>query len=184
MSNPETMALPGAAGLLDELAEQYLSFRCRNELLALPIRLVREIIEYGHVTPVPMMPSFIRGVINLRGHVVPVLDLASRFGHPPGNEGRRSCIIVMELEHDGQMLVMGLVVDSVDAVLDIPGDQIEPPPRFGTGIRTDFIAGMARQEDGFIVILEVDRVLSVTEMKQVAAVAGDGDVPAGDERED
>lgn len=177
MSKSEAKALPGQVEIIDELSEQYLSFRCRGEALALPIRIVREIIEYGQVTPVPMMPTFIRGVINLRGHVVPVVDLAGRLGYTDEAQGKRTCIIILELQREGSSLVMGLVVDAVDAVLDIEGDGIEPPPSFGTGIRTDFIAGMARQESGFLIILDVEHVLSVEDLRRVAAAGSSGPVP-------
>ncbi|WP_097460029.1 chemotaxis protein CheW [Mangrovitalea sediminis] len=169
MSEPDVKALPAELAVIDELAEQYLSFRCRGEALALPIRIVREIIEYGQVTPVPMMPSFIRGVINLRGHVVPVVDLAGRLGYNAETQGHRTCVIIMELQREDCSMVMGLVVDAVDAVLDIPGDGIESAPSFGTGIRTDFIAGMARQDAGFLIILNVDNVLSVEDLRRVAS---------------
>lgn len=123
---------------------QYLSFLSRNECFALPIDQVREIIEFEGVTPVPMMPAFVRGVINLRGNVVPVIDLASRFGRQRSEAGRRTCIIILELDGDMGLYRLGLVVDGVDAVLDIAADTIEVAPDFGAGIRTDFIAGMAR----------------------------------------
>lgn len=147
---------------------QHLSFRVRQARYALPIELVREIIEYGQITTVPMMPAFIHGVINLRGNVVPVLDLAARFGFELTEPGKRTCIVIIELELDDQLQRIGLVVDAVDAVLDIDSAEVEPAPPFGTGIRTDFIAGMARDERGFTIILEVRRVLSLDDIRQLS----------------
>ncbi|MBD9414970.1 purine-binding chemotaxis protein CheW [Pseudomonas sp. PDM16] len=149
---------------------QHLSFRVRQARYALPIELVREIIEYGQVTAVPMMPSFIHGVINLRGNVVPVLDLAARFGLDLTEPGKRTCIVIIELELDGngQAQRIGLVVDAVDAVLDIDPRDVEQAPPFGTGIRTDFIAGMARDEQGFTIIVDVRRVLSLDDIRQLS----------------
>ncbi|MFE8070319.1 chemotaxis protein CheW [Marinobacteraceae bacterium S3BR75-40.1] len=153
---------------LSEEADQYLAFRTREERFALPIGLVREIIEYGTLTPVPMMPEFIRGVINLRGHVVPVIDLASRFGMGVTEPGKRTCIIIMEVEEGDTTLILGLVVDAVDSVFDLDPGDIEPPPRFGAGIRADFIAGMVKSEAGFVVLLDVGHVLSTEDMKRLA----------------
>lgn len=116
--------------LASEAAEsvQHLSFRVRDARYALPIDLVREIIEYGQVTTVPMMPPFIHGVINLRGNVVPVLDLAARFGQDLSVPNKRTCIVIIELDLDENHQRIGLVVDAVDAVLDIEAGQVEQPP--------------------------------------------------------
>ncbi|MEW6704450.1 MAG: chemotaxis protein CheW [Pseudomonadota bacterium] len=147
--------------------QQYLTFVLAGEMLAMPIAPIKEIIEYGQVTRVPMMPEFIRGVINLRGAVVPVVDLASRFGGQPGQVGRRTCIVIVELRVEGEPLVLGVVVDAVNAVLEIGPESIEPPPAFGTRIRTDFIHGMGKVGGKFVVILDVERVLSVEELSVV-----------------
>lgn len=157
-----------------ELAEQYLSFRCNGEAYALPIAHVREIIEFDNITSVPMMPSFIRGVINLRGNVVPVVDLGARFGQSSITRTKRTCIVVLELEKADGVIPLGLVVDSVDAVLDIEAGDIEPAPNFGTGVRADFILGMARREQGFIIILQVDQVLSLEDMKRLTEIGDKG----------
>jgi purine-binding chemotaxis protein CheW len=146
---------------------QNLSFRVRQARYALPIELVREIIEYGQITTVPMMPACIHGVINLRGNVVPVLDLAARFGFELTVPNKRTCIVIIELELDDLYQRIGLVVDAVDAVLDIESGDVEPAPPFGAGIRTDFIAGMARDERGFTIILDVRRVLSLEDILQI-----------------
>lgn len=148
----------------DATTTQYLSFRVRDTRYGLPIDGVREIIEYGRVTGVPMMPAFIHGVINLRGSVVPVLDLAARFGLSRSVAGRRTCIVIIELSLQGIDQRIGLVVDAVDAVLDIEASEIEPAPAFGVGIRTEFIAGMARDERGFTIVLDVPRILSLEDI--------------------
>lgn len=154
--------------------EQYLSFRVRQAGYALPITLVREIIEYGEITAVPMMPPFIHGVLNLRGNVVPVMDLAARFGFELTRAGKRTCIVIIELSLDEQSQRIGLVVDGVDAVLDIEPEDIEPPPPFGAGIRTDFIAGMARRDQQFTIILDLPQVLSLDDIRQLSLAAVPG----------
>jgi purine-binding chemotaxis protein CheW len=146
---------------------QHLSFRVRKARYALPIELVREIIEYGQITTVPMMPACIHGVINLRGNVVPVLDLAARLGAELTQPSKRTCIIIIELELNEQQQRIGLVVDAVDAVLDIEAADVETAPTFGAGIRTDFIAGMARDERGFTIMLDVRRVLSLEDILEL-----------------
>lgn len=150
---------------------QLLSFRTHGEKYALPISSVREITEYRTMTPVPMMPAFVRGVINLRGHVVPVIDLTCRFGVGVTEPGKRTCVIIIDIsDPDGESLRFGLMVDAVDSVFDVE-NHLEPPPRFGTGLRADFIAGMVREASGFIIVLDINRVLSVDDMKRIAAVA-------------
>lgn len=160
----DLMALPSGGELPERGAGQNLSFHCMGVALALPINRVREIIEYGHLTAVPMMPSYVLGVINLRGNVVPVVDLSARFGSGATQLGKRTCIIILELPCDDATHLVGLVVDAVDEVLDIEPSQIEPPPGLGTVIRSDFILGMARREQGFLIILKVDRLLDLHEL--------------------
>jgi purine-binding chemotaxis protein CheW len=111
-----------------------------------------------------MMPAFIRGVINLRGAVVPVVDLASRFGGKPSQVTRRSCIVILELDLEDEIQVIGVVVDAVNEVLEIAATDIEPPPSFGTRIRTDFIQGMGKVQERFVIILNVNNVLSSEEL--------------------
>jgi purine-binding chemotaxis protein CheW len=160
----DVIALSSGGDIQDRGAGQNLSFHCMNVALALPIYRVREIIEYGHLTAVPMMPSYVLGVINLRGNVVPVVDLSARFGAGATVLGRRTCIIILELSNADGFHLVGLVVDAVDEVLDIELSQIEPPPSFGTAIRSDFILGMARRDQGFLIILKVDRLLALEEL--------------------
>lgn len=156
------------------LGVQHLSFRVRQAAYALPIDLVREIIEYDEVTAVPMMPAFIHGVINLRGNVVPVLDLAARFGFTLTHPDKRTCIVIIELTLEDHRQHIGLVVDAVDAVLDIDPRHVVPPPPFGSGIRTDFIAGMARREQAFTIILNIAQVLSLDDIRQLSLAVTKG----------
>jgi len=153
-----------------EAEHQYLSFRLGEETFGLGILAVREIIEYGGMTDVPMMPPCVRGVINLRGAVVPVLDLAARFGRAPATIGRRSCIVIVESGMPPEQQVLGLLVDAVHAVLDIDAAQIEPPPSFGAGLRNDFIAGIGKVDGKFVILVKLESVLNVPE---IAAMAGD-----------
>lgn len=150
---------------------QYLTFSLADEMFGIDIRGIKEIIEYGGLTTVPMMPAFIRGVINLRGAVVPVIDLAVRFGREPSTLGRRTCIVIIEVANDGGWQDVGVVVDAVSEVLEIPSSSIEPPPSFGTHVRSEFISGMALLGGGFVIILDVQRVLSLEEMAGLAGFA-------------
>ncbi|MDO9316671.1 MAG: chemotaxis protein CheW [Gammaproteobacteria bacterium] len=144
----------------EQEAHQYLTFMLGAEVFAIGILHIKEIIEYGKLTTVPMMPDFIRGVINLRGAVVPVIDLSRRFGGMRSQISRRSCIIILELHSDEERHVIGVVVDAVNEVLDIQDAEIEAAPAFGTSVRSDFIAGMGRIQESFVIILDVNNVLS------------------------
>ena len=128
------------------------------------IRTVREIIQFGPMTTVPLMPRFVRGVINLRGAVVPVIDLQARFGREPAEVGKKTCIVIFDSMRDGERVELGLLVDAVSEVIEIASDQIEPPPNFGTSVRRDFIQGMGKVANRFVVILEPDRAFDVAEM--------------------
>jgi purine-binding chemotaxis protein CheW len=152
--------------------QQYLTFMLGGEMFAIGILRIKEIIEYGSLTTVPMMPAFIRGVINLRGAVVPVVDLSARFGRRASEVTRRSCIVIVEASNGEERQDIGVVVDSVSEVLEIPGTEIEPAPSFGARIRTDFIDGMGKVGGKFVIILHVDRVLSVDEMAVLAQFDG------------
>ena len=161
-----------------EEQQQYLTFLLGGEMFAIGILNIKEIIEYGSLTTVPMMPAFIRGVINLRGAVVPVIDLSARFGHAQSSITRRSCIVIIEVQAEGEKHDVGVVVDAVSEVLEIHASQIEPPPNFGARIRADFIAGMGKVKDKFVIILNVDRVLSIDEMAMISGGNGQSVVPA------
>jgi purine-binding chemotaxis protein CheW len=150
--------------IADDEQQQYLTFLLGGETFAIGILHIKEIIEYGNVTTVPMMPDFVKGVINLRGSVVPVIDLAMRFSRPPSPVSRRTCIVLIEVEAEGERYNIGITVDAVNEVLEIPGSEIEPPPAFGAKIRSDFIGGMGKINDKFVIILDAEKVLSVDEM--------------------
>ena len=149
---------------------QFLTFSLHGDVYGLDILRVREILEYTRPTTVPMMPAFVHGVINLRGNVVPVIDLAQRFGRATTEVRARTCIVITEVDGEESAQAIGILVDAVNAVLDMSATQIEPPPSFGTGLRQDFIRGMARNESGFIILLDVARVLSVQEMSNLAGM--------------
>ena len=150
---------------------QYLTFQLGGEMFAIGILHIKEILEYNNLTTVPMMPAFIRGVINLRGAVVPVVDLSARFGRQVSEVTRRSCIVIIEVNVDNGVQDIGLMVDAVSAVLEIPASEIEPAPSFGARIRADFISGMAKVDGRFVILLNVSRVLSVDEMAMLADVS-------------
>lgn len=148
---------------------QYLTFILGGEVFALGILSIKEILEYQAPTDVPMMPSFVRGVVNLRGAVVPVIDLCARFGRASTGVSKKSCIVIVETETNGSRQVLGVVVDAVNEVLEIAESEIEPPPSFGASVRTDFIAGMGKVHGKFVIILEVEKVLSIEEMESLAS---------------
>ena len=151
--------------------QQYLTFMLGGEIFGLAILGIKEIIEYGQITTVPMMPPFIRGVINLRGSVVPVIDLSVRFGRLATEIGRRTCIVILEVSGEQERQDIGIMVDAVNEVLEIPPQNIEPPPTFGTRIRSDFIQGMGRLEDKFVILLDVFRTLSIEELAMIEEIA-------------
>ena len=144
--------------------QQYLTFKIAEEVYAIGILRVKEIIEYDAVTKVPQTPPWIRGVINLRGSVVPVIDLAVKFGLEPSEPTKWTCIIFVELELDGDNVVMGVVADAVEQVVDLGAEDIEPSPAFGTNVRVDFLLGMGKLGREFVLILDIDLVLSASEL--------------------
>lgn len=150
--------------------EQYLTFMLGGETYAIGILRIKEIIEYGQLTEVPRMPDFIRGVINLRGAVVPVIDMGARFGKRATVITRRTCIVIIEVAVGEETQDVGVMVDAVNEVLEIPGNEIEPAPAFGANIRSDFIAGMGKIAGKFVIILNIEYVLSVDEMAALAGV--------------
>lgn len=152
--------------------QQYLTFRLADETFAMPILSIKEILEYPELTTVPLMASCVRGVLNLRGSVVPVIDLAVRFGRPPSVVTRRTCVVIIEVPVDDELIDIGVVVDAVNQVLEIPAADIEPPPTFGTRLRADFIHGMGKVDGAFVVILDSARVLSVQEIADLGQHLG------------
>lgn len=149
-------------------ATQFLTFFLAEESYAVSILKVREILEYATITRVPNMPASIRGVINLRGAVVPVVDLAVRFGLPESRVTKRTCVIIVEVDHGGERLVTGLMADAVSQVVDLPQGEIEPPPAFGTRLRADFLQGLGKMGKKFVLILDLDRALSAAELLSAA----------------
>lgn len=148
--------------------QQYLTFMLGRETFALHILGIKEILEYTQPTDIPMMPAFIRGVVNLRGAVVPVIDLCARFGRPSTPVSKRTCIVIIETGTESERHVLGVLVDAVNEVLEIPDTEIEPPPSFGASIRADFIHGMGKVRGKFVIILDRASVLSVEEMESLA----------------
>lgn len=154
----------------DNQLQQYLTFLVGKEKLAIGILDVNEIIEISNITRVPMTPDYIRGVINLRGNVVPVIDLSARLGHPVSDISKRSCIVLVEVEANEESQIIGMLVDQVNEILEIPEENIQPAPDFGSDIRTEFIQAMGRVDDDFIILLAINRVLSVAELAQLQGV--------------
>jgi purine-binding chemotaxis protein CheW len=160
--------IQGAGG---QPPSQFLTFSLGDEVFAMDIRTVREIIQYGPMTTVPLMPGFVRGVINLRGAVVPVIDLQARFGRQTASVGKKTCIVIFDAERAGERVELGLLVDAVSEVIEISASQIEPPPNFGASLRRDFIRGMGKVDNRFVIILEPDRALDLEEMADLCATA-------------
>lgn len=172
MVEVEAQAVAAAAVRKSAEAGQYLTFVLGGEAYAIGILAIKEIIEYHELTEVPMMPACVRGVINLRGAVVPVVDLQARFGRKTGEVTKRTCIVIVEVASQGERQVIGVVVDAVSEVLDIEASAIEPAPSFGAGIRTDFIQGMGKVRGKFVILLDVDRVLSLNDLSAMSGALG------------
>lgn len=151
---------------------QYLTFRLGGEVFALDVAKVREVLDLSAITKIPQTPEFMRGVINLRGSVVPVADLRLCFGMERGEDTKNSCIIVVEVRLGADPAVIGALADSVEEVLDLEPDQIEPAPRIGTQVRTDFILGMGKREAQFLILLDIDRVFSEDQIGQMQSAEG------------
>ena len=146
-------------------SNQYLTFKLDQEVYALDITQVREVLDFTEVTKVPRMPEFMRGVINLRGGVVPVVDLRLKFDMAKSERTVDTCIIIMELDIEGEKTYLGALADSVQEVITLEADQIEPPPKIGTRLDTEFIKGMGKRNDELIIILDIDRVFSSSELE-------------------
>ncbi|MDH4276310.1 MAG: chemotaxis protein CheW [Gammaproteobacteria bacterium] len=166
---------------------QFLTFRLGDELFSIGIDIVKEIIEYGNVTEVPAMPPQMRGVINLRGQAVPVVDLVAWFGRGASKVTRRTCIVIIELDEGmaagAAHRFIGMMVDTVNEVLDIPAADIQPPPTFGTTIRADYVKGMGQVQGKFIMILDIARLLLSTDVAIVSGRPAQGsamDAPQGE----
>jgi purine-binding chemotaxis protein CheW len=149
---------------------QFLTFYLAGEEYGIGILRVKEILEYDTVTPVPQTPPAIRGVINLRGNVVPVVDLAAKFGLPPSPIAKRTCIVIVEVSLAGRETVMGILVDAVSQVMDLAPGDIEPPPAFGTAVKVDYLQAMGKVGKKFVLLLDVDQVLAAPELLQAEAL--------------
>lgn len=154
-----------------EGVDQFLTFLLGKEVFAMDIRTVREIIQYGPLTTVPLMPDFVRGVINLRGAVVPVIDLHARFGRSPAQVGKKTCIVIFDAVREGERVELGLLVDAVSEVIEIAPEQVEPAPSFGASVRRDFIRGMGKVGTRFVIILDPDKAFDVNDMAQLCEAA-------------
>ena len=158
------MSVPGITQ-----TSQYLSFNLDEEIYAMDIHTVREVLDFTQITKVPRMPDFMRGVINLRGGVVPVVDLRLKFGLPEMEADKDTCIVIIEVILDGEETILGIQVDSVQEVMSLEPNQIDPPPRIGTRLKTEFIKGMGKKDNEFIIILDSMKVFSAEELVIVQA---------------
>ncbi len=158
------MSVPGITE-----TRQYLTFRLKEELFALDVAKVREILEVTHITRVPQTPAYMGGIINLRGSVVSVIDLGLKLGMEATERTIDTCIIVVEVELEGEVSVLGALADSVQEVFELDPDQIEPAPRMGTGVNADFLQGVGKQDDHFILLLDIDKIFC---MEEVEALRG------------
>jgi len=152
---------------------QYLTFILDEEVFALDIATVREVLDFTKITKVPQTPDFMMGVINLRGSVMPVVDMRLKFGLSKTELTVNTCIIIVEIELDGEITLLGALVDSVQEVIELDPEHIEPPPRIGTRLNTKFIKGMGKQDDRFLIIVEIDKVFSVEELAIAQEMGGE-----------
>ena len=148
----------------------YLTFTLDEELFAVDVAKVREVLDYTVITKIPRTPEYMRGVINLRGSVVPVIDLRLKFGMSKTENRRDTCVIVLEIHLDEETIILGALADSVQEVFELEPDQIDPAPRFGTRFKTDFLKGMGKRDEKFIMILDIDKVFSTEELMIVQEV--------------
>lgn len=162
--------------------QQYLTYFLAEEEYGINIQKVKEIIEYTAITKVPKVPRWIRGVINLRGNVVPVVDLAVRFGLEERPITKTTCIIIVEVQQETEKAVMGVIADAVNQVIALNAEEIEEPPAFGTRIRLEYLAGMGKLGKKFALILNIDRVLSATELLTVSELKSELEKPVSEER--
>ena len=146
---------------------QYLTFKLEDEVFGLAIGKVREVLDFTTITKVPRTPEYMRGVINLRGSVVPVVDLHLKFGLAQTEKTVNTCIIIVEISMEGEITVLGALADSVQEVVELEPEQIEPAPKIGTKLNTEFIKGMGKREEEFIILLDIDKVFSTEELSLV-----------------
>ena len=166
------------------ISNQYLTFKLADEVYALDISKVREVLEFTSVTKVPRTPEFMRGVINLRGGVVPVVDMRLKFGMSRTEKSINTCVVIVEIEVDGEKTVLGAMVDSVQEVIELEPAQIEPPPKIGLRLKTDFIKGMGKHNEQFLIILDIDRVFSTDELMLVQETGKAGEMSTEKEKQE
>jgi purine-binding chemotaxis protein CheW len=163
-------------------SEQYVTFSLGEELFGVEVTRTREILSLTPVTKVPQTPDYLLGVINLRGQVVPVVDMRLKLGLPAGAETEDTCIIVVEVQVDGEAIIVGALADAVREVMEIRSDQIEPPPRLGTRLNTEFINGMGKIDEQFMILLNIDRIFNSEELMLVQDVSQDQNTTDEDEQ--
>lgn len=166
-----------ATGIME--TTQYLTFKLEDEVFALDISKVREVLDFTAITKVPKTPEFMRGVINLRGSVVPVVDLRLKFGMSRTEKTVNTCIIIAEVTVDNETTILGALADSVQEVMDLGPDHIEPAPKIGTHLNTEFIRGMGKRDNTFVIILDIDRVFSIDELALVQAKQAEAPADGG-----
>jgi purine-binding chemotaxis protein CheW len=166
---------------IEQALQQYLTFMIGGEEYAISLLKVKEIIEYDVVTEIPKTPPWVRGVINLRGNVVPVIDLAVKFRLPASVAGKLTCIVIIEVECEGEATVMGVMADSVRQVVDLKAEEIEVPPSFGTRVKVDYLLGMARSGKKFCLLLDTEKVLSTQELLELPDLLESSEQPSNSE---
>jgi purine-binding chemotaxis protein CheW len=145
-------------------SRQFLTFVLNNDIYGIDILSIKEITDFSNITRVPMVPGFIAGMVNLRGNVVPVIDLAKRFLEEPSERTKRSSIVIVDLKANDQSMVIGIIVDEVSEVIDVSLLEIVPAPEFGTKIRTDFIHGMGKVDQRLLILLNIENILAIDEL--------------------
>ena len=149
-------------------SEQFLTFDLKDELYGLDIESVREVLEVSQITKVPQTREYMRGIVNVRGHAIPVIDLRLKFGLEKGEMTIDSCIIIVEVQIEGESMILGMLVDGVEEVLELEKDNVEPPPRFGSRINSRFMKGIGKIEEKFIIIIDIQEVFSEDELSDIA----------------
>lgn len=168
LKKQELATIDTISRLVDEVSDEdkYLTFEIGEKTFGINIEPVKEIIEYERLTRIPMTPAYIRGVVNLRGNVVPIIDLAKRLDLDGRELSKRTCLIILQLAAGDETMDIGILVDSVSEVLDVPAENIEPAPSFGVEVRSDFVDGMGKIQGHFVIILDIDKVLSIQELSE------------------
>ena len=150
---------------------QFFTFMLEKEIFAIDISQIKEVLEFTHITKVPQTPDMMKGVINLRGSVVPVIDMRLKFEMGEIEKTVDTCIVIIEIKIDGNTTMIGALVDAVKEVMDLNSDQIEPSPKIGTQLNTDYIKGMGKHDEQFIIILDIDKIFSNTDLEMVQQAA-------------